>query len=118
MQHELFSSHINQQYGVQPEYLWAKFPEFAVFRHSNNRKWFAILMNVAANKIGLAQHYPIWIANLKAQPETIGSLRMMQGIYPAYHMNKEHWISVHLQEIDKMLLWQLVEDSFRLTAKK
>ena len=34
------------QYGTQPEYLWKTHPDYAVLRHSDNRKWYAIVMNV------------------------------------------------------------------------
>ncbi|MDY4280073.1 MAG: MmcQ/YjbR family DNA-binding protein [[Pasteurella] mairii] len=75
-------------------------------------------MNVAANKIGLPSGDEINIVNLKAKPEEIGSLRRIKGIYSAYHMDKEHWISVHLGEIEEALLWELVDESFYLTVKK
>lgn len=42
---------------------------------------------------------------------------MIKGIYPAYHMNKEHWLSLHLSEIDEALLFELLDESFALTLK-
>lgn len=111
-------SHIQQHYGIEPEYPWAKFPDYAVFRHSHHRKWFAVLMNIPAHKLGLENDEEIWVVNVKAKPEEIGSLRMMKGIYPAYHMNKEHWLSLNLAEIDETLFYELVDESFCLTFKK
>ncbi|UWZ93063.1 MmcQ/YjbR family DNA-binding protein [[Pasteurella] aerogenes] len=113
-----FTVQIQQRYGIKAEYPWAKFPDYAIFRHAHHRKWFALLMNITANKIGLASRDEINIVNLKAKPEEIGSLRRIKGIYPAYHMNKEHWISVHLGEIEETLLWELLDESFYLTVKK
>lgn len=84
----ILSSHIQQRYGVEPEYPWAKFPDYAVFRHCHHRKWFAVLMNIEANKIGLNAIEKIWVLNVKAKPEEIGSLRMIKGVYPAYHMKR------------------------------
>ncbi|MCI5764916.1 MmcQ/YjbR family DNA-binding protein [Actinobacillus porcinus] len=112
------SSYIQQHYGVAPEYPWAKYPDYAVFRHSHHRKWFALLMNIPAHKLGLENDAEIWVVNVKAKPEEIGSLRMMNGIYPAYHMNKEHWLSLNLAEMDEKLLYELIDESFYLTAKK
>ena len=34
------------QYGTKPEYLWKTHPDYAVLRHADNRKWYAIVMNV------------------------------------------------------------------------
>lgn len=112
------SQYISEHYNVPAEYLWNKFPQYAVFRHSKSRKWFAILMNVAGHKIGLNTIEDTWIINVKAKPELIGSLRLMKGIYPAYHMNKEHWLSLNLVEVDEELLYQLINESYFLTTKK
>ncbi|WP_318256315.1 MmcQ/YjbR family DNA-binding protein [Rodentibacter caecimuris] len=60
----------------------------------------------------------ISVINVKAKPEAIGSLRLIKGVYPAYHMNKEHWISLNLAEIDEGLLLELLAESFALTMKK
>lgn len=109
---------INERYHAQPEYLWKNFPDYAVFRHQDNRKWFTILMVVEGTKIGLQQTEKIPMISVKAKPEEIGSLRMLKGVYPAYHMNKEHWLSLNLAEIDEALLFELLDESFALTAKK
>ncbi|WP_077550970.1 MmcQ/YjbR family DNA-binding protein [Rodentibacter genomosp. 2] len=111
------SAEIKQRYHAQAEYPWAKFPNYAVFRHQRNRKWFAVLMVVDAAKIGTLKEGKISIINVKANPEEIGSLRMIKGVYPAYHMNKEHWLSLHLSEIDEALLFELLDESFALTLK-
>ena len=36
------------------------------------------------------------VMNLKCDPILIGSLRGEPGIFPAYHMNKDRWLSVAL----------------------
>ena len=111
-------AHIQQHYGVEPEYPWAKFPDYAVFRHRHHRKWFAVLMHIEAHKIGFNDMEKIWVLNVKAKLEAIGSLRMIEGVYPAYHMNKEHWLSLNLAEINETLLYELIDESFHLTCKK
>ena len=56
------------------------------------------------------------IVNLKCAPEMMGSFMSMGGIYPAYHMNKTHWLSVVLNNVtdDDTLKW-LLEISYELT---
>lgn len=103
--------------GEKAEYPFGE--ETAVFRHSDNRKWFAILMNIPREKLGLFGKGNIDIVNLKCDPLLTGSLFSEGGVFPAYHMNKEKWISVLLDgslEPDKVK-W-LLEISFNLTARK
>lgn len=106
------------RYGALPQFLWAKFPQYAVFRHENGkRKWFAVYLPVAAAKIGRQGNGTAALLNLKCPPELVGALRQTACILPAYHMNKEHWISVVLDEADEDLVWQLTAQSRRLTEK-
>ena len=96
-----------------------KYPNFAVFRHANNQKWFALVMDVPKDKLGLPGIDPISVVNLKCDPVLIGSLRSEPGFFPAYHMNKDGWISVALDgsvpdEKTKMLL----DMSYGMTAPK
>ena len=53
MNREQFIQYISEEYGVEGEYLWAKYPRYCVFRHPNNNKWFALVMDVPKNKLGL-----------------------------------------------------------------
>ena len=48
----------------------------------------------------------------------VGSLRMKDGILPAYHMNKEHWLSLLLDTtVPKEMVLELISDSFELTSR-
>lgn len=109
----------NKKYKSSPEYLWARDPESAVLRHRDNNKWYALIMNVSKDKLGLDSTEKTDIINIKCEPEMIGSLRMREGIFPAYHMNKENWISVLLDgSMDDDMLYSLLDMSFNLTKDK
>ena len=43
------------------------------------------------------------------------ALHEVDGIYPAYHMNKTHWVSICLEEAPEGIVCDLIEASFRLT---
>lgn len=61
----------------------------------------------------------VWCVNLKAAPEEIPLLIDAKSIFPAYHMNKKHWITVALTaatDFDK--LCDLTGRSFELVAGK
>ena len=50
MKRDAFERYIEEKYGVQPESPWMKSPEFHVFRHSGNKKWFALTMTIPKNR--------------------------------------------------------------------
>lgn len=106
-------------YAAVGEQLFAGSPSIAVFRHQSNRKWFAVIMEIPREKLGLRGNESIPIVNLKCDPRLIGSFRMEQGIYPAYHMSKAHWLSVALDgTADDDKLKFLLEMSYALTKGK
>lgn len=47
-------SYIEETYGTAGEYLFAKDPATCVFRHQSNRKWFAVIMEIPKEKLGLS----------------------------------------------------------------
>ena len=57
--------HIKKKYKAAPEYPWKKYPEYAVFRHADNKKWFALVMDVAGDKLGLPSTDHVDCINLK-----------------------------------------------------
>ena len=89
-------AHAMESYGASPEYLWERTPDAAVLRRKDNRKWFALLMTVEASKLRIDSDIKVRIINVKCSPQMTGSLLMKEGYYPAYHMNKNSWISILL----------------------
>ena len=106
-------------YGVTEERLFAKNPTTAVYRHKQGRKWFAIIMEVSPRVLGLSAKEPIVIVNLKVDPILCDILRTKDGFFPAYHMNKEKWISAQIcDQTDRDELFGLLAMSHRLTKTK
>ena len=70
---------IMENYSVEADYPWLKHPNFEVFRHSNNQKWFALIMDVPKDKLGLRGTEPLDVVNFKCDPILIGSLRGEPG---------------------------------------
>lgn len=96
-QRQFIQQYIANDYGILPQILWQKHPSFAVFRHQNKQsKWFALVADVSKNKLGLIGDEVVPILNVKCRPETILLLRQDKQILPAYHMNKEHWFTILL----------------------
>lgn len=105
-------------YGTEADYPFDEDFETAVLRHGDNRKWYAIVMRVSRQKFGFASDEVIDVVNLKLPTEMFGSFGAEDGVYPAYHMNKLHWISVLLPDAPEDVLRFLVNVSFDATGKK
>ena len=111
------TEYLRQTYGAEAEYPWKDDGQNAVFRHRENRKWFALLMRgLSPGCLGLSREGSMDVLNLKCDPNFSGSVKDGRHVFPAYHMNKEHWISVLLDEgLDFGLLTVLVDMSYELT---
>lgn len=119
MNREELEKYITENYNANAEFLWAKYPDYAIFRHNSNRKWFALIMTISKEKLGLSECDMIDIMNVKCETIMINSFRAEKGIYAAYHMNKANWISVSLDgSVSDEKVKMLIDMSFRLTAPK
>jgi len=111
--------YVKKTYGVAPDYPFPTAPEYPVLRHPGSRKWFALLMDVPRSRLGLYGEERVDIINLKCSPAMAGSLRSQAGIFPAYHMNRDSWISVLLDgTVSIEALIPLIDLSFQLTDDK
>ncbi len=115
---EIVFSYIRKKYNVSPEYPWAKYDDNAVFRHEDNRKWFALVMDVRGDKVGADTKERIPVINLKVDDPFFRDMLVRQdGIIPAYHMNKQHWITVLLDgTVPEGNVFDLIDISYRITA--
>ena len=86
---------ILERYGAAEEHPFRNDPVSAVFRCSNNQKWFAVMMRIPKTRLGLASDGTAEILNLKCGQILAGSLQRMPG-FKAYHMNKDSWITILL----------------------
>lgn len=114
---EFFDLCLNS-YGTSPDYPFSEDFETAVMRHVGNKKWFALVMNISRRKLGLDSDEIVDVVNLKLPTEMIGSFGASDGVYPAYHMNKLHWISVALADAKPDLVQFLLHVSFESTKGK
>ena len=113
------TQYIFDTYSVEPDYPFSDDNVSAVFRHAANRKWFALVMNIPAQKLGLPSDARIDIVNMKCDPVVIGSFRGLRGLFPAYHMSKENWITAALDgSAPDETLKTLLDMSYQATAQK
>ncbi len=106
---------IQQQYAIQLEYLWAKFPRNAIARRQDNNKWFAALLTVEKGKLGLQGEGIIEVLDLKMRPENKERLIDNNRYFPGYHMNKNHWFTVCLDgRLKDEEIMEKIADSYLL----
>ena len=115
MTKQQFLSYCLNTYGTLPDYPFDEDCETAVLRHADNRKWYALVMRVSRRKFGLDSDEVIDVVNLKLPTEMFGSFGAADGVYPAYHMNKLHWISVLLPDAPEDVVSFLTNSSFEAT---
>ncbi len=119
-QRENIIEFIKEKYDAEPEFLWKKFPTYAVFRNKQNKKWFATLMRIPKSKLHLEGSGEIEVMNIKCDQYGIWQLLDEDnGFLPAYHMNKKHWISVLLDDsLELSRIKNLLSMSYDLIAPK
>ena len=113
-----FLTYCLHTYGTMPDYPFEDLFETAVLRHADNRKWYALVMRVSRRRLGLDSDEVIDVVNLKLPTEMFGSFGAADGVYPAYHMNKLHWISVLLPDAPDHVLSFLTNASYEATKAK
>ncbi len=87
-----------------------------IARRADNGKWYFALLKITLDKLGIDSERPCEVVNLKLEPSVIEKRVDKRTIFPAYHMNKRHWVSVLLNgTLDDSDLFELVDMSYDLT---
>ncbi len=111
--------YIFDAHSVEPDYPFPRDDVSCVFRHIVSRKWFAISMNIPYRTLGIRKAGNTDILNVKCDPIIAGPLRQKPGFFPAYHMNKDKWITILLDgTAQKEDIIALVDMSYSMTAGK
>ena len=114
------TGYIKKKYKADPEYLWKRYPDYAVFRHSDNRKWFGIIMNISYEKIDSEKSGMVDILNVKLEDILMRDyLVSLDGYYPGYHISRGNWISIALDgTVPFEAVCELIDIGFSATASK
>ncbi len=106
-------AYMQKEYKTKPEFVFKKYPDYAVVR--NNGKWFAIIMNIAGKKIS-SEEDEVEIIDVRCDSSVIASLKDENGFYEAYHMNKDNWITILLNDsVDDEIICSLIDASHMKT---
>ena len=106
-----------EKYSTNPEYLWEKFPNNAIFRRKDNKKWYAAILTVRKDKLGFIESDEIEVIDLRCN--NIENTVDNKNFFPGYHMNKKHWITIILDgTVTLDIIENMVDKSFELAQKK
>lgn len=111
--------YIRENFSDAPEFLWEKYPNFAIFRRKDNRKWYALIANIPKKYLRLGGAEEIEILNLRVEPEELDKIFDGEKYFRGWHMNKKSWLTLRLDETltDEEIFTRL-EESYRLAKKK
>lgn len=117
-QTKMLIDYVRSKYGDEPEYLWKKFPDNAVWRRKDTRKWYGALLTVSTEKLGIVPGKMAEIIDLRIQPESIDKLIDKKTYFPGWHMNKKHWYTIILDaSVSFDELCQRIDESYKLALK-
>lgn len=107
--------YVREKYGDEPEYLWQKFPENAIWRRQDNQKWYGAVLTVVGRKIGLPTDEVVEIIDLRlGNGQTVDNNRF----FPGWHMNKKSWYTIILDgRVTTEEIFTLIDESYRLAKK-
>ena len=116
---QLFA-YVKKKYKADPEYLWRRYPEYAIFRHTDNRKWFGLIMDVRKERLGLGGDGIVDILNVKlSDPLLVDLLVQQPGYLRGYHISRGNWVSILLDgTVPFADICRWLDDSYRATASK
>ena len=112
--------YIKKKYKADPEYLWRRYPGYAAFRHSDNAKWFGLIMDVSPQKLGLSGEKVKDILNVKIADSMLTDILVRQpGFFRGYHISRGNWLSILLDgtvSFEEICRW--LDESYLNTASK
>ena len=92
---------IKEKYGESPDFPFtdSKYKHLGVFRYQENQKWYGLVMNI--NKSVFGEEYKdeyVDVINVRIDENKRDFIINNKNIFPSYHMNKQKWISILLDE--------------------
>ena len=106
----------NNKYGGNRVNPFKKHPDILALVNEKN-KWYALFLDVDYNKLNKNTDITtkVKILNVKYPTDKILEIIDNKNIFPAYHMNKKHWISIVIDKNIKLeTIKELIDISYSL----
>ena len=117
-QAQMLIEYVRNTYGDELEFLWQKFPDYAVWRRKDNKKWYAVILTIPKNKLGLKSNELVEIIDLRIEPDKMKEILQNEHYYPGWHMNKKSWYTIILDDgIPDDEICRRLDESYHLAKK-
>lgn len=93
-QAQMAIEYVREKYGDEPEFLWPKSPDNAIWRRKDSQKWYGAILTVNGQKIGLNTDKIVEIVDLRMKAENRDQILSKEHYYPGWHMNKKSWYTI------------------------
>ena len=113
--HEIIK-YIKDKYNDDLEFLWEKFEDTAIWRNKQNNKWYGLLMVISNRKLGIDSDEKVEAIDLRYQKGKTSQIIDNENIFPGYHMNKNSWITIKLNNsMSTADVCNLIDNSYNLS---
>lgn len=105
-------------YGDEVEYLWEKFPDNAVLRRKDTKKWYAAILTVPYIKFGIEREGTVEVIDMRMDTAELEKTVDNRTYFRGWHMNKKHWITMLLDgsaPLDEII--SRLNESYNLAVK-
>lgn len=110
--------YVRAKYGDELEYLWEKFPNNAIWRRKDNKKWYGALLVLSKRKLGIDSDDIVDIIDLRINPDIIKDVVDRKSYFEGYHMNKKNWFTICLDNsVPTETIFYYLDKSYELALK-
>ena len=113
-------AYAKQKYNVEPEQLPFNHEDYAIFRHADSGKWFAVFILKSRSEFGLSGPGDAEIVSLKIPDLLLADLLTQQpGYLRGYPSAKWNWVSIVLDgtvPFEDICRW--LDESYKATKTK
>ena len=109
-----------EKYGIEPEQLPFNHEDYAIYRHSDSGKWFAVFIVKSRSEFGLEGDGDAEILSVKIRDPLLADLLTQQpGYLRGYPSSKWNWVSILLDgtvPLEDVCRW--LDESYSATTSK
>ncbi len=118
--HERLDNYVKKKYGVVPEILPFSKENYAIYRHADTGKWFAVFIVKKRSAFGLEGEGLVEVVSVKVKDPLLADYLMHQpGYLRGYPSSKWNWVTMLLDgtvPFEEICRW--VDDSCQATKTK
>ncbi|WP_036730557.1 MmcQ/YjbR family DNA-binding protein [Peptoniphilus mikwangii] len=107
--------YVMDEFGTIPEKPWDNYDSYCTLKTNLSKKWYGVFMIIPGSYLGIKKNENVDVLNIKLEPDEVKKLIDNKQYFPAYHMNKKHWITILLnRNTDLNIIKELISKSFYL----